>query len=893
MKSENRHIHCSSFAATLKIILLTITLSGSLSIQTEAQSFTRTTFNAAYIPISTANGATESTATGDNANQTGIPIGFNFSYGDSIFSNLGLSTNGLIWFDAIAPLVTAGNSTLVTTTSPNQSLAPWCNNLIDDATSSILYQTQGSPGTRSFTIQYTNYPTFTGVPGSNVRMNCQVVLYETTNTVEFRYGSLNVIGAQTTSGGAMIGMEWGTGGNGKFIDAVTGSSMVSHRMLSPLSGWPAYHFRFTPGTPAPLASGTYNVGIGQTYPSLTQALADVNHRGITGPVTLNLTDAQYDTTAANGSNIFPLFVATPNSSSTNRLTISKTGSPATLAYRGSSVSASGAGWGTGVGTTILSHTEEPLLGVCASYTTISNVNLITHGAPQTVEIGLAVFELFFDQGAQNNLFDKISVDLNRSHGNVFGIYSFSTSSPGGFAGTNSNNTFRDINIKDCTFGITLYAPNNATGPADQGNQIITSSCNSFNYIGDPNTPDDLLGSSASGIEIIGQNNCIIRNCIIQNVTGTTTTGDVDGINITSSFGNIEISNNIIRKLRRSNVGLNSVHWVSGIRVNWNNQTMNFRIFNNSISNLLSSYTGAPTATSAVFGIYFQDTGAGTVTSEVFNNSISLDGSTFPNASSACLSIFSTTQTFQIKNNIFANYTTGQTGVANHSCLYTNAANSYGNSSSLSDYNNYYVPDTTNGSVGRALSVSYTTLAGWQAAMTLNPGTDANSQVANPGFVNTATDLHASASSGALDGAGTTPPGYAGLDIDCEPRNFPYDIGFDDFTNNAIRLNLKVLIEGFYAGNGIISPVLSTAGYDVSSQISDSITVELRNTSSPYALATSKTALLKTDGNAIVYLPLSILGGSYYIVVRTRNTIETWSKLPVTFGSITSYDFSDY
>jgi hypothetical protein len=189
---------------------------------------------------------------------------------------------------------------MVTTASPNQCLGAWWNNLIDDASSDILYQTEGSPGTRKFIVQYTNYPTFTGTPGSNVRMNCQIILYETSNIIEFRYGSLNVIGAQTTSGGAMIGLEWGAGGSGKFIDAVTGSSIVSDRMLSPLGDWPSYNFRFTPGIPTTISAGTYNVGKGQTYNSLTQAVADVNHRGIIGAVTLNLTDAQYDTTAANG-----------------------------------------------------------------------------------------------------------------------------------------------------------------------------------------------------------------------------------------------------------------------------------------------------------------------------------------------------------------------------------------------------------------------------------------------------------------------------------------------------------------------------------------------------------------------------------------------------------------
>lgn len=852
--------------------------------------FTRSTFNAVYTPITTGGGATSSTATGDNLNQTGIPIGFSFGYGDSTFATVGLSTNGVVWFDAIAPAVTTGNVNMVTTSGPNQSLAPWFNNLIDDASSDILYQTQGSPGSRTFTIQYTNYPTYTGTPGSNVRMNCQVILYETTNIIEFRYGTLNVIGGQTTSGGAMIGIEWGTGGDSKFIDAVTGSSTVSHRLLSPLSGWPSYNFRFTPGVPTPIASGTYNVGVGQTYNSITQAVADANHRGISGAVTLNLTDAQYDTTAAKGSNIFPIFVATPNGSATNLLTISKTGAPATLAYRGSSIVASGAGFGTGVGVTAVDYTIEPLLGVCASYTSISNLNLITHGSPQVVKIGLAVFELYGNRGAQNNLFDKISVDLNRGQGSVYGIASFSTTSPGGFAGTNSNNTYRDLNIKDCNVGFSLVGVNNATGPADQGNQIITSSCNTFNYIGDPNTPDDIIGGGAFGISVSGQFNFVVRNCIIQNITGTSSTGDIDGIVIGNSYGANEISNNIIRTLRRSSTALNSLHWVTGIRINWDNQTMSFKIFNNSISNLLSSYTGAVTSVSAIVGIYYQDTGAGTVTSEIYNNSVSLNGNTFPNASSVCLSIISTTKSFKIKNNVFANFTGAQSGAANHGCFYTNSSNFYGNSASLSDYNNFYLADTANGYIGEATTTRYTTLAGWQAAMTLNPGTDAHSQVANPNFVNNATDLHATSASTSLSGTGTLPPGYASIDIDCEPRNTPQDIGFDDFTSNVIRLNLSLFIEGYYTGSKEMNSVLLNSGEDASTMMADSITVELRNTANLELVEANKTVILKTDGNAVVYFPLSISGGSYYIVVKGKNTIETWSKLPVTFSSITNYDF---
>ncbi|MEO8146864.1 MAG: hypothetical protein ABI723_04455, partial [Bacteroidia bacterium] len=303
MQNHNTHYNRSKTIGTRKLLF---TLAALLALQfyaTAQTRFTRSTFNAAFVPITLGGGATSSTATGDNANEASIPIGFSFGYADSTFTTVGLNTNGFIWFDAVAPAVATGNTNMVTTSTPNQCMSAWWSNLIDDASSDILYQTQGASGNRTFTVQFTNYPTFIATTGSNVRMNNQIILYETTNVIEFRYGSLNIIGAQTTSGGGMIGLEWGAGGGGKYIDAVTGSSIVNNRMLSPLADWPSYNFRFTPGIPTTIAAGTYNVGVGQTYNSLTQAVADVNHRGITGAVTLNLTDAQYDTTAANGSNI--------------------------------------------------------------------------------------------------------------------------------------------------------------------------------------------------------------------------------------------------------------------------------------------------------------------------------------------------------------------------------------------------------------------------------------------------------------------------------------------------------------------------------------------------------------------------------------------------------------
>lgn len=75
-----------------------------------------------------------------------------------------------------------------------------------------------------------------------------------------------------------------------------------------------------------LAAGAYNVGVGQTYTTLTEAVADINHRGISGAVILNLTDASYTDKTAGGAETFPIVFGTiTGSSATNTITITGNG----------------------------------------------------------------------------------------------------------------------------------------------------------------------------------------------------------------------------------------------------------------------------------------------------------------------------------------------------------------------------------------------------------------------------------------------------------------------------------------------------------------------------------------------------------------------------------------
>ncbi len=109
--------------------------------------------------------------------------------------------------------------------------------------------------------------------------------------------------------------------------------------------------------------------------------------------------------------------------------------------------------------------------------------------------------------------------------------------------------------------------------------------------------------------------------------------------------------------------------------------------------------------------------------------------------------------------------------------------------------------------------------------------------------------------------------------------------------NAATLNLNAFIEGFYLGNQLMRPVLFNSGLSANSTIADSITVELHSAVSPYALIESKKGVLNTNGSCSLDFSSSRIANSYYIVLKHRNSIDTWSSVPVLFSATTAYNFT--
>jgi hypothetical protein len=99
----------------------------------------------------------------------------------------------------------------------------------------------------------------------------------------------------------------------------------------------------------------------------------------------------------------------------------------------------------------------------------------------------------------------------------------------------------------------------------------------------------------------------------------------------------------------------------------------------------------------------------------------------------------------------------------------------------------------------------------------------------------------------------------------------------------------MFIEGYYIGSNTMTPVKANQGIGTSTTIVDDILVELRHATT-YALVASTQALLLTNGTAACTFSTAP-NGSFYVVVKHRNAVQTWSANPVAIGATSSYNFT--
>lgn len=109
---------------------------------------------------------------------------------------------------------------------------------------------------------------------------------------------------------------------------------------------------------------------------------------------------------------------------------------------------------------------------------------------------------------------------------------------------------------------------------------------------------------------------------------------------------------------------------------------------------------------------------------------------------------------------------------------------------------------------------------------------------------------------------------------------------------TVPFNLVVLLQGYYSGMGQMQPVLLNQGVaGATGTEADSIEIQLRDIADPSIIVNSTKSLLATDGTTGCTFPSSVSSGSYWLLVRHRNSVETWSANPISIVSNGTYNFT--
>jgi hypothetical protein len=236
------------FCSTLLIApVLLLVLQGSIKAQNLSLYSYSTATGASLDPMA---GATSLIGSGSDDGVSAVTnIGFTFLLKGLPYTQFSANANGLARLGATA--VTSSFSNLTTSTSFNPKIMPFWDDLATGSTGSVSTVLVGSAPNRIRIVQWfvTVPRNLTGAANSTF----QLWLYETTNIVEFRYGT----GGTTAS--ATIGLSDATATSGDF-NVVTSTtthlnSVVSSGINNALTTWPGVGRRYT-WTPTAPCSGT-------------------------------------------------------------------------------------------------------------------------------------------------------------------------------------------------------------------------------------------------------------------------------------------------------------------------------------------------------------------------------------------------------------------------------------------------------------------------------------------------------------------------------------------------------------------------------------------------------------------------------------------------------------
>jgi len=501
--------------------------------------------------------------------------------------------------------------------------------------------------------------------------------------------------------------------------------------------------------------GTFQVGAGQTYTTITEAIADLALNEVTCPVIFELTDATYS------AETLPIeLVPFAGGSTVNTVTI-KPAAGITPTITGSSATAIfkfvGGQYYVIDGSNMPGGNDRSL--------TIENTGTST----STATIWFSSQGV--DQGSMNNVVKNCNI-LGGSNTvtSIFGItFSGTTISTSGRGVDNDNNTIENNKISRVYYGIFAYGEPSV---GEMDNLVIKD-----NIIGGDVEADYVTGY---GMRFSAINGAAVTGNEIYNMIRN---GSKYAMYMYTYVSNSLFDNNTIHAMGHTNT---SSYYCVGMYFSSTTGATNNQVSNNTIYDFYNygstSLFYGPVGIRVIGGSNYK----------IWHNSISFTaafGSSTAGVYSHCLYISSATTNMDLRDNIFHNTMTGNNPRAY--TVYTPNTSTF----APINFNDYYTTSSAFGYYGAEVA----DFSAWQVAT----GQDGASMNINPLFVSS-TDLHPT--NVALDNFGTYIPEVP-KDFDGVTRTNPPDMGAYEFGTNPTVTTLAASDVDCESGtlNGTINP----------------------------------------------------------------------------------------
>ena len=237
----------------LLMVLVSLRLSGQV-----ITNYSFTTSTGTFTPLSGATTQALTAGTTDNGNFNALPIGFDFWYMGVHYTTVSASTNG--WL-ALGSTITDDPVNGLSTRGTRPLIAPLWDDLNIVSANNLSYQTAGTAGSRTFTLQYLN--TKWGSLAAGAVSSFQVHLFEATGKIEFVYRSE---AAAANAPSATVGIAATATGSGNFLAVNNAGTSVSSTTEASVTTKPVSGktYDFTPPVPSAPSGLVYSAVSGSS-----------------------------------------------------------------------------------------------------------------------------------------------------------------------------------------------------------------------------------------------------------------------------------------------------------------------------------------------------------------------------------------------------------------------------------------------------------------------------------------------------------------------------------------------------------------------------------------------------------------------------------------------------